>query len=762
MDKRQKTIDVIKALHKYHDGIVDVSEMIKDVYEYYDFIKYKKLSQDDLQFLKKIANVVGVPQYFDHLANFQKENISFQDLSLSTLSAQVYESTLHTDEINKVHKFQKDILSRFSENEQNRYFISASTSFGKTYLAYEIIKKIKYNNIVLIFPTIALLSENLEKLHFDEVYASYSIHTLSDVDTKDMQGKNIFVYTPERFLSFLEKHEIKPNFDFVFIDEVYKIDNEYLIDEDEKKEHERDISYRIAAYYSVLGNADILLAGPYIERYSVSFERFLQDNKILKRDFNKFEIVGKSYHEVKSAKKVKIDSDITIKFNEDENGKHARLNKIISRLSEIEDDNCIVYCSTPSSAENYAKGLPVLIKNEKISEEYELFVQHVSKEYGEEWVVTDCLKKGIGIHHGLIPKYIQKEIITFFNSGIIKVVTSTTTITEGVNTSAKNLIVVNNKKGNKALKRFDAKNIAGRAGRFDKHYSGRVIILKNKFLDDISAEKESIHHKNYDLESKKDEIDLFYSSDEFLSAEDRVRRDNVIIEQEKRNIPDHILSMFKIVSKADKIKIYDSVVELDAGQHLKINDLIQRVNNSERISIDWDGIQVILDCVLPIVTTNLKDLIERKTLQGKGEHSILVPMLHNYLKSGFRGLVDYRRSTGETIDQATRSTARFVYNTAKYQLVKYLGVFNVMYKFHKAQSENIEFEQASGIDRLLTKLEYNALTELGRKASDYGVPAKVLQYYEDEQTERIKSTFDAFEERSFENVERVINRDYTE
>jgi len=66
---------------------------------------------------------------------------------------------------------------------------------------------------------------------------------------------------------------------------------------------------------------------------------------------------------------------------------------------------------------------------------------------------------------------------------------STTTITEGVNTSAKNLIITNNKKGTKSLKKFDAKNIAGRAGRFLKYYSGRVIVLQNKFLDDMNSEE---------------------------------------------------------------------------------------------------------------------------------------------------------------------------------------------------------------------------------------------------------------------------------
>lgn len=63
-----------------------------------------------------------------------------------------------------------------------------------------------------------------------------------------------------------------------------------------------------------------------------------------------------------------------------------------------------------------------------------------------QWIVTKALKKGIGIHHGLVPKYMQQEIISLFNDNILKILICTTTITEGVNTTAKNMIVLSGKK----------------------------------------------------------------------------------------------------------------------------------------------------------------------------------------------------------------------------------------------------------------------------------------------------------------------------
>ena len=70
------------------------------------------------------------------------------------------------------------------------------------------------------------------------------------------------------------------------IDEVYKIDNDYIIDE-EVRENERDVAYRLAVFYSLKKDVDTLLAGPYIDfsrpndiNYNRSFDRFLEKNQI--------------------------------------------------------------------------------------------------------------------------------------------------------------------------------------------------------------------------------------------------------------------------------------------------------------------------------------------------------------------------------------------------------------------------------------------------------------------------------------------------
>ena len=764
MDRIKETADLIVDLNRYKNGQLKDFNLIKSVCSYFDIIKNESLTQSDFKFLKYIANNSGIPHFYNILELFN-QNPKIESFDLSTFSSIFYESSLHTDEKSMLHRYQKEILDRFQIDSLNRFFLSASTSFGKTHIIFEIIKKMSYSNVVLIFPTIALLSENMERIISDDNYLffreKFEIHTLSEV--KVFGEKNLFIYTPERYLSFIEKNNYSIDFDFAFVDEVYKIDNDYIIDE-VVKENERDVAYRLAVFYSLSNDTDVLFAGPYMDfaipnspNYNSSFDNFLRKNKISLIDYNNYEIVNKSYFEVKRLKSYPEDNQLNIEYSS--NKKTNKLIETVKAIIEI-PQNLIVYCSNRGrngGVEYYAETLiqSSILNNHNYSEYVEV-IDHISSNFTNNWILVKALKHGIGIHHGLIPKYIQKEVISLFNQGLIKVLISTTTITEGVNTSAKNLVVMHSKKGTKDLKKFDAKNIAGRAGRFGYHYSGRVIDLSNAFMNIINGEEEILKHKNYDINAPKDEIDLFYSNEQYLSNADKERKNKIAYEQAKRNIPDDILSQYKVVSRLDKIKVYDAIKEFSEDDFSQIKKLIRIINY--KLDIDYDGFQIVLDALYPIIKNqDLKFLVEYK---GKrGEYSMLINLVHFYLEGGFKGSIRYHLGAGKTIDEAIKITAKFVYNTLKYQTVKYLGVFNLMYKFYISIKHNLNFDDVTGLDKLLLKFEYNALTDEGRIASDYGVPSSILDYYENiDRQAGIKSAFDNYELKSFEKVEKIINK----
>ncbi|HGF7217595.1 TPA: hypothetical protein AB5C15_003592, partial [Vibrio cholerae] len=75
-----------------------------------------------------------------------------------------------------------------------------------------------------------------------------------------------------------------------------------------------------------------------------------------------------------------------------------------------------------------------------------------------------------------------------------------------------------------------------------------------------------------------------------------------------------------------------------------------------------------------------------------------------------------------------------------------------------SSNSNVDIEEVAGIDRLLLKLEYNATTEKGRLASDYGVPSKLLDYYENGENESDLKKLDQFELEKFIQIEAIFKK----
>lgn len=764
MDRYEAAADIIVKLNSYQDGEMLDYKLITDVCSYFDKVKNENLTAAEKQLLFHVATQIGIPHYFDTLSVF-KQDTSLKDFGLNTFSNLIQEARLHTATAIKLHRYQKRILDLFINQQTNRYFLSASTSFGKTFLVYEIIRKMNYDNILLVFPTIALLSENLEKIYSSPEYEwmkhQYKIHTISHIKPEEYGEKNIFIFTPERYLSFLDFNS-NIDFDFVFVDEVYKIDNGYVID-NETLENERDVAYRLTLFYALISRTvDVLLAGPYIAfsnvnnaDYNPSFNRFLESNNIVLLDYNKYEIVNKGYLEIKSKKSYSIE-DYEFSFGP-QSGKIDRYKNIVDTIIN-NGDNTIVYCSRRSTVEDYAK---YLIEDRRFQDvnlvDFQSFYNHLCSVFSNsrDWVLVHALKKGIGIHHGLVPKYIQKEIIRLFNRGCLKVLLSTTTITEGVNTNAKNIIILSHKKGDKDLKTFDALNIAGRAGRFLKHYSGNVISLDSGFTNIKNGDGEPIMHKNYDENSTKVEIDLFHTDIQYLSPEDIERKRTIESLQVQSQIPSEILDQYKVISKKEKIEMFDHISNCTVAELREIDNMITYYARNKNIT--YNGVEVIIRIVLPYVKN--ENLIRMMTnCPANKDNHILTVLLYSYFRNGFKGMVEYY-SRDSDINKAISDTSNFVYNTLKYQVVKYFGAFNLMYKYYISKQQGCSIDDAKGIDAILLKLEYNANTEKARIASDYGVPQKVIDYYDSsqgEESQQIKDSFDQYELTSYEKVNSII------
>ncbi len=747
----EQAIGVIKNLNLYRYEQCSIHDLITSVCNLFDEATRINLSVADYNFLRYISSEIGIPQYYELLC--RKNEIYPKEYNLSDLLAVIQDSELYVDEEVFLHRYQKAVYDRFIIDCQNRCFLSAPTSFGKTYVVYELIKKMSYNNVVLIFPTIALLGENYLKLlelkknnHF---WANYHIHTLSDEDGEP--GKNLWIYTPERFMSFIDKHRTQ-NFDFIFIDEIYKIDNQYIIDTETVGENERDISFRVALFDTCLRSRDILLAGPYItfpkEGGNRSLDYFLRDNKFSILNYNDIEIVNKFCLPVQEKKLYKFDG---LNFDIKNKDKFKKLYKILENLN-LKKEGTIIYCGRKIEVENLAKKLiknKFYIKND--STNLQMFINHLSNVFGEDWIVVKALKNGIGIHHGLVPKYIQREIISLFNSGDIFILISTTTITEGINTTAKNVIVMSNDKGGKALRHFDAQNIAGRAGRFNSHYTGRVISIDNDFMETLYEEGESLTHKSYDSNSVKTDVDLEISKKEFLSFKDKSRKEEIQQMVKESDISDDIINSFKTISKITKVLLFNKIKKLDTYERQKIDIFCKQMMYG---TFNWDSFDVICSILVEFVDeSELKSLMSKPISNG---HILLTPKVYFYLKQGLMGVIEnektyYRKST----DSAIRGATKIIFNTFRYQLAKYLGIFDLLYRYCISKEKEINIDDVLGLSSLIQVLEYGSLVDKAKKVNDYGVPYSIVKYYETEDPQ-IARSFDSYETKIFEKIKEII------
>lgn len=86
--------------------------------------------------------------------------------------------------------------------------------------------------------------------------------------------------------------------------------------------------------------------------------------------------------------------------------------------------------------------------------------------------------------------------------------------------------------------------------------------------------------------------------------------------------------------------------------------------------------------------------------------------------------------------------------------MKYLVLIKQsVHRFYISKIYRKNFDDVVGIQLLLQRLEYNALTESARKLSDYGVPFSLVLYYDNETGVK---NFDTYEQYIDNNIQKLL------
>lgn len=537
---------LLDAINKYNEDDVDSKNRLRDlvcIISENDSVKSDPLIKELLYTASHKMRIFGynVQNGFYKQENINEKHISELQALYNQSIVNMYRSKVRNNNI--LDKSQKSIIDFYQSLDIKRMLISAPTSYGKTFIMREILylNQEKYKNILLVFPTVALLRENalnMEELNQDK---KMGYNVIKSIDREiDCQDRNIFVLTPERAMQLLAQY---PNIeiDFFFYDEMYKIDEDYCNDEtddnDEKKnsyaertflDEARAKTFRICLYLLSKRVKDYYLAGPNLkrEKFGKGKQRYIAENNIQVKEIE-FEptkrIMVKAYNKV-------IDEDYTNLPYIEKPGIvkiHSKVNdRICDVVNYIEQKGygaTILYCTTPAKANEYATKLAEnhqgnVVKNERFSE----FIEHLKRNYNidgsiNEWSFVNVLEMGFGMHHGKMPKYIQKEILDLFNEGIFNLLFCTSTIVEGVNTNAKNMVVLNHSKGTKELTVFDFKNIIGRAGRYYHNFVGRYFLVDKELEKFEHTEDLTLNFVTYD-DQELDPVDI--DNSEYMDLSD--------------------------------------------------------------------------------------------------------------------------------------------------------------------------------------------------------------------------------------------------
>ena len=379
----------------------------------------------------------------------------FQEVTLSEKAALGIYQTPFSDEI-VFHSMQFQVFELLRSGRN--VVLSAPTSMGKSAIVDSIIGLGIVSRVVLVVPTIALADETRRRLQerFGELYQI--IHHSSQEANGD---KVIYVLTQERVN---ERQDIF-GIDFFVIDEFYKLAFQQRASGKIDYENERVIELNIALSKLLRASKQFYMTGPFINSVtglaSLGFEY-----TFISSDFNTVALDVESF-------------DLS---PNDEEGKEEA---VLSIADLCRGEATIIYCKSSAVAGGVARSL---VKYGFGTEFHSPHLDWVAQEYDSDWDYCVALRSGIGLHFGGLPRALQQYTIDLFNRGEINYLICTSTIIEGVNTIAKNVVIHDNRDGNFSIDKFTHGNIKGRAGRMGVHFVGKVYCLEAIPQDSFNQE----------------------------------------------------------------------------------------------------------------------------------------------------------------------------------------------------------------------------------------------------------------------------------
>lgn len=405
-----------------------------------------------------------------------------QNFSLDSLIYNSFAMSALDDNIS-LHPEQRKVLNLISDNKG--LIFSAPTSFGKTFVVFEYICRAQPQNVVMVVPTLALIDEYKQKIirQYKDKFVDYNIYLSIDPEKQyDLTQKNIFIVTHDRVIDE-NTVSIFDSIDFLVIDEVYKLQKDM--------DNERVLILNIAYYNMVKRSKKYVLLAPFISGVE-NLERLEDIPAFYATNYSPVVNEVKT-HEILSESERVLYTD-----------------KILSEIPAT--DNTLIYFPTVVQIDSFIEKTTTQIDAFE-TDDYSVlneFIAWGKKEIHPQWSVVKALEKGFLIHHGQLPLGIRMLELSLFNNSSSKYtrLICTSTLLEGVNTTAKNIIITKPYRSHtQTFDAFDFYNLVGRTGRLYQHYLGIAHYIKTP-EDPVYEKSQALKSIEFELTDTSIDMDI--------------------------------------------------------------------------------------------------------------------------------------------------------------------------------------------------------------------------------------------------------------
>lgn len=424
-------MEIFEACHSINDLILQdrINEARNELIKLLDYHEKNKIAYSPL--VNNLIRGTGLYPYLD------PETSSWQEKYVHD----VFKVDVGESEEKTLHREQSFLLKKLVNGES--IAVSAPTSFGKSFVIDAYISLTKPTNVVIIVPTIALTDETRRRI-YRKFANEYKIITTTDVALAE---KNIFIFPQERAINYVGKIA---SIDILIIDEFYKASSKF------DKKRSPSLAKAILKLgqvakqkYFLAPNIKTLESSPFtegMEFFPIDFNTvFLEQHKL--------------YENIKKDEALK--------------------SKTLLEILAAKETKTLIYAGTFSNINNLTTLFLGNIPN-KQKPRLDQFADWLGTHYNVNWSLTSLVKKGVGVHNGQLHRSLSQIQVKLFeeDEGLDNII-STSSIIEGVNTSAENVVIWANRsgKGRARLDDFTYKNIMGRSGRMFRHFIGNIYIL---------------------------------------------------------------------------------------------------------------------------------------------------------------------------------------------------------------------------------------------------------------------------------------------